>query len=175
MLQREGGVSRQRAGACSAAAMRPAGVIQFGAAGRLRAEASPYSAAANLLHLVQLQPLLQHVHDRAEILLHSHRRVGVPARNQSASAHTHQHAHPTQNTYLQDMPSMVCVWYATLLCVNFSPCAVDTTTVRSSGPMTPRARSFISAASATPCTQTRQHTLISSITPPTQPVPCAGS
>eukprot|EP00955_Chlamydomonas_euryale_P022449 237259-Chlamydomonas_euryale.AAC.7 len=47
-------------------------------------------------------------------------------------------------------PGMSFAWYAILDCENLSPCAVDTTTVRSLFPMTPRSRNLMSAASATP-------------------------
>ena len=46
----------------------------------------------------------------------------------------------------------------TLECVNLRPCAVLTTTTRSSLPMTCRSRSFVSAASATPAQPERHAT-----------------
>ena len=42
------------------------------------------------------------------------------------------------------------MWYCILKAVNLSPCAVESTTTRSSLPITPRASSFFSTASATP-------------------------
>jgi hypothetical protein len=87
-------------------------------------------------------------------------RAGCSTRASAHSdTHNAQHKRSTsivsrkraQRTHLQARPSMLLVWYATLDAVNFRPCAVDTTTVRSDGAMTPFARSLMSAASATPC------------------------